>query len=81
MILNITRHKDHIIDKINKSKPGSRTIGYSPLQLKDIHGFIGALFLMDIYISPEIKMYWGHTGSLNKLKEISSNMDYKLFVD
>ena len=34
-----------------------------------------------IYERPELKLYWGHDGSLDKLKPISDNIEYKLFLD
>ncbi len=78
---NATRYKQHIMDRIDKCTDTSRRFEFRHLQKQDLRKYIGAVLLMDVYERPELKMYWGYDGSLDKLKPISDNIEYKLFLD
>ena len=55
--LNKERFKDFIKSKMDTTT-SNKPIVYSPLIIEDLYGFLGSLYLMDIYKLPQLKMYW-----------------------
>ena len=77
---NRDRYQEHIIEKIRSSTSTRFTTIYQPLTLADIYAFIGAIYIMDIYRFPKLDMYWGYSGSILEINQISKSISLNKFI-
>ena len=54
-------------------------MSYTALQLNDIYHFVGAILFMNVFIFPELPMYWGRNGSSMQSLNIVNAISYSRF--